>query len=79
MRTTGWFHLSDGFCFLRLGDGSVLIEVRTPLPGGGEHVYSTTATAAQWSSVVSSVSASGETETTRDAALKLHNQETKGS
>lgn len=67
------FHSDKGFCFSRLSDGSVLIEVFEP--NSNVAVKSVTLTPEIWASVVSSMSAAGETYDTWVAAL--NNQKAK--
>jgi hypothetical protein len=73
----GRFHSDNGFCFTRLSDGSVLIEIVEPNSKVFENVAvkSVTLTPEIWASVVSSMSAAGETYDTWVAAL--NNQKAK--
>lgn len=65
---TGQFHTHDGWYWNRTADGSVRIVVQPPGGGSYEHVL----TASEWASVVSHVSARGETGETWKAALEFH-------
>ena len=70
---SGRFHAHSGLCFSRHGDGGVLVEL---VPGAdpltGIAAASMRLTASAWASVVSHVSASGESADTHAAALIAH-------
>jgi len=70
------FHSSDGFCFGRLPDGSVLLvktNNRFPWDEGAVIESRTVLSAEAWASVVSTLSLRSETFATWSAALAFHN------
>lgn len=64
------FHANDGWYFERQEDGSVKISAAV-----SRCVETITLKPAEWASVVTAVSALGETSETYQAALRLHDQE----
>jgi hypothetical protein len=63
------FHANDGWYFERQEDGSVKISAAV-----SRSAETITLKPAEWASVVTAVSARGETSETYQAALRLHDQ-----
>ena len=69
------FHWRDGWFFKRLEDGSVEVRRHLPNPkvkGATDIFQMMTIPAAEWSSIVCSVSKEGETRERWDAAQDFH-------
>jgi hypothetical protein len=64
------FHANDGWYFERQPDGSVKISAAV-----NRCAETITLPPAEWASVVTAVSAQGETSETYQAALRLHGQD----
>jgi hypothetical protein len=68
----GEFHLHDGLNFRRLEDGSVVIRITEDDMADSPTIREVRVAHNGWASVVASVSATGETEYSFQAAKDLH-------